>query len=73
MVTVMNNTKLCIPWTSFKDLLIWKMHASGLDGHFGRDKTITLVKDRFCDAPIRGVPFTTRQPVETCGYRMPQY
>ena len=40
-------TKLCIPRTSFRDLLIWEMHASGLVGHFGRDKNIALVEDRF--------------------------
>ena len=40
-------TKLCIPRTSFRDLLIWEMHAGGLVGHFGRDKTIALVEDRF--------------------------
>ena len=41
-------TKLCIPRTSFRDLLILVMHAGGLSRHFGRDKTITLVEDRFC-------------------------
>ena len=40
-------TKLCIPRTSFRDLLIWEMHANGLAGHFGRDKTIAWVEDRF--------------------------
>ena len=40
-------TKLCIPQTSFRDLLIWEMHAGGLVGHFGRDKIISLVEDRF--------------------------
>ena len=40
-------TKLCIPWTSFKDLLIWEMHLGDLVGHFGRDKTIALVEDIF--------------------------
>ena len=40
-------TKLCIPWTSFRDLLISEMHAGGLARHFLRDKTIALVKDRF--------------------------
>ena len=40
-------TKLFIPRTSFRDLLIWDMHAGGLAGHFGRDKTIALVEDRF--------------------------
>ena len=40
-------TNLCIHRTSFRDLLIWKMHASGLAGHFGRGKTTALVEDRF--------------------------
>ena len=40
-------TKLFIPRTSVRDLLIWKMHARGLVGHFGRDQTIALVEDRF--------------------------
>ena len=40
-------TKLCVPRTSFRDLLIWEMHVSDLAGHFGRDKTIALVEDRF--------------------------
>ena len=40
-------TKLCIPRTSFRDLLIWEMHAGGLSVHFERDKTIALVEDRF--------------------------
>ena len=40
-------TKLCISRTSFRDLLIWEMHVDGLAGHFGRDKTIALVEDRF--------------------------
>ena len=40
-------TKLCVPRTSFRDLLIWEMHAGDFVGHFGRDKTIALVEDRF--------------------------
>ena len=40
-------TKLCIPRTSFRDLLIWEMHEGGLARHFGMDKTIALVEDRF--------------------------
>ena len=40
-------TKLCIPRISFRDLLIWEMHAGGLAGHFRKDKTIALVKNRF--------------------------
>ncbi|GFY91156.1 hypothetical protein Acr_07g0013520 [Actinidia rufa] len=33
-------TKLCIPRTSMRDFLVWEIHAGGLAGHFGRDKTI---------------------------------
>ena len=40
-------TTMCIPQTSFRDLLIWEMHASGLAIHFGRDTTIALVEDKF--------------------------
>ena len=40
-------TKLCVPRKSFRDLLVWEMHASGLAGHFVRDKTIALVEYRF--------------------------
>ena len=40
-------TKLCIPRTSFRDLLIWEMHAGGLVGQFRRHKTIALVENRF--------------------------
>uniref|UniRef100_A0A5B7BML6 RNA-directed DNA polymerase n=1 Tax=Davidia involucrata TaxID=16924 RepID=A0A5B7BML6_DAVIN len=39
--------RLCIPRTSIRDFLVWEMHAGGLAGHFGRDKTISLVEDRF--------------------------
>ena len=40
-------TKLCIPRTSLRDFLVWEMHAGVLAGHYGRDLTIVLVKDRF--------------------------
>ncbi|XP_022843359.1 uncharacterized protein LOC111366910 [Olea europaea var. sylvestris] len=31
--------KLCIPRTSVRDFIVWEIHAGGLAGHFGRDKT----------------------------------
>ena len=39
--------KLCIPHTSLRDFLVWELHTGGLAGHFGRDKTIALVEDKF--------------------------
>ena len=39
--------KLCIPRTSVRDFIIWKIHAGGMLGHFGRDKTVTAVTDSF--------------------------
>lgn len=38
---------LCIPHTSVRDFLIWELHAGGITSHFGRNKTTTLVEDRF--------------------------
>ncbi|XP_022888992.1 uncharacterized protein LOC111404413 [Olea europaea var. sylvestris] len=40
-------TKLCIPRSLLRKFLVWELHAGGLDGHFGREKTIALVEDRF--------------------------
>ena len=40
-------THLCVPRSSLRDFLVWELHARGLAGHFGRDKTIALVEDRF--------------------------
>ena len=39
--------KLCIPRTSLREFLVWELHAGGLDGHFGRNKTIEAVEHRF--------------------------
>uniref|UniRef100_A0A2N9EPA1 Chromo domain-containing protein n=1 Tax=Fagus sylvatica TaxID=28930 RepID=A0A2N9EPA1_FAGSY len=39
--------KLCIPRTSVRDFLVWELHAGGLAGHFGRDKTIEEVERQF--------------------------
>ena len=39
--------RLFVPKTSLRDFLIWEIHAGGLAGHFGRNKTILAVEDQF--------------------------
>ncbi|XP_075674943.1 uncharacterized protein LOC142644153 [Castanea sativa] len=39
--------KLCIPRSSVRDFLVWEIHAGGLAGHFGQDKTIEEVECQF--------------------------
>jgi hypothetical protein len=39
--------KLCIPRTLVRDFIVWEIHAGGLAGHFGRDKTIEEVERQF--------------------------
>ena len=36
-------SQLCIPQTSFRGFSVWEMHAKGLAGHLGKDRTIALV------------------------------
>ena len=39
--------KSYIPWSSVRDFLVWEIHAGGLVGHFGRDKTIEESERQF--------------------------
>ncbi|XP_072986675.1 uncharacterized protein [Typha latifolia] len=39
--------KLCVLRTFVRDFLVWDIHAGGLSGHFGRDKTIEKVERQF--------------------------
>ena len=40
-------TRLCLPNTSIHEQVIQELHSGGAVGHFGRDKTIAMVEDRF--------------------------
>jgi hypothetical protein len=39
--------RLCIPRSSLREFVITELHSGGLASHFGRDKTLNLVEDRF--------------------------
>ena len=41
------NNHLCIPQCSLREAIIKEAHGRGLVGHFGRDKTLTLVQENF--------------------------
>ncbi|KAD7117017.1 hypothetical protein E3N88_04285 [Mikania micrantha] len=39
--------RLCVPRCSLRDAIILESHQGGLAGHFGRDKTLKQVQERF--------------------------
>ncbi|KAJ9553571.1 hypothetical protein OSB04_017616 [Centaurea solstitialis] len=39
--------RLCVPFSSFRDAIILECHQGALSGHFGREKTVVLVSERF--------------------------
>jgi hypothetical protein len=39
--------QLCIPSGSMRENIIRELHSGGLAGHFGKDKTIVLVEDKY--------------------------
>jgi hypothetical protein len=43
----LKNQQLCIPISSIQLNIIKELHSGGLGGHFGMDKTTTLVKERY--------------------------
>lgn len=40
-------TQLCIPYTSVCDFLAWELHVGSIASHFGCNKTIAFIDDRF--------------------------
>ncbi|PKI36113.1 hypothetical protein CRG98_043495 [Punica granatum] len=41
------NNCLCIPRCSLREAIVKEAHDGGLGGHFGRDKTLALIKERY--------------------------
>ena len=39
--------RLCVPQTSVRDFIVREIHAGGLAGHFGKNKTIMQVEEQF--------------------------
>ncbi|XP_035843362.1 uncharacterized protein LOC110889155 [Helianthus annuus] len=42
-----HGSRICVPLSSFRESIVLEYHQGVLAGHFGRDKTVSLVKERF--------------------------
>jgi hypothetical protein len=59
-------TRLCIPQSSLREFIIRELHSGGIAGHFGRDKTLNLVEDRFFWPQLRRDVQITIKHCRTC-------
>ena len=41
---VFKGNQLCIPMSSMRENLIKEKHSGGVEGHFGQDKTISIIR-----------------------------
>jgi hypothetical protein len=60
------NNRLCLPKTSVREFVVTELHAGGIAGHFGRDKTAHLVEDRFYWPGLRRDVNTVVQRCRVC-------
>ncbi|XP_038704723.1 uncharacterized protein LOC120000670 [Tripterygium wilfordii] len=60
------NNRLCLPQGSIREFAITELHAGGLAGHLGRDKTFALVADRFFWPHLRRDVFRIVQRCRIC-------
>jgi hypothetical protein len=59
-------SKLCLPDTSMKEFVILELHSGDLVGHFGRDKTIAVVEDRYYWLGLKKQEATIVKHCRTC-------
>lgn len=41
------HNQLCLPTTNIREIMTKEMHSGGIASHFGEDKTIQLVEEKF--------------------------
>ena len=62
-------TRLCLPKTSFHEQVILELHAGETTGHFGRDKTITMVENHFYWPSLKKMWLRMSPDIEPANYQ----